>query len=386
MASTEREFGLDLLRALAILFVVYGHGLHLVSPDLPVNLLAVPVLDGVTLFFVLSGFLIGRILLKTINHEQFNGSMLLQFWIRRWFRTLPNYYLVLTLIILATLLIGDQTPPIPSNMAAYYLFSQNLAWPHPEFFGEAWSLAIEEWFYLTIPIPLLLISKSKKIDLHRFMWLYIFIVIIATVSLRIYLVSIHGYANEHDWGYGLKMQVVTRMDSLMFGVLGAYLSLYHKEIWAKAAHPLIFWTGVGLLVFDRIMRLDTDGMVYLNYFALSVTPIATLMLLPKLSAWHSMPGPVGKAITFISIISYSMYLINQALVAETLIPYLMPGLMHLLWRFSDHANLIQYLLFWFFTIAGSATLYRFYEKPMTHLREHFAQGHSTPAHAFKHPT
>lgn len=386
MAAGERVFGLDLLRAMAILVVVYGHGLHFASPDLPMDLLALPILDGVTLFFVLSGFLIGRILLKTINHEQFNGSMLLQFWIRRWFRTLPNYYFVLTLIILATLLTGDQAPPMPENIASYYLFSQNLAWPHPEFFGEAWSLAIEEWFYLTIPLPLLLVSMTRKIDLHRFMWFYIFAVIIGTMMLRFFLVSLHGYDNKHDWDYGLKMLVVTRMDSLMFGVLGAYLSLYNKDLWARASHPLIFWSGVGLLFFDRYMRLGADNMAYLNYFSLTITPIATLLLLPKLSTWHTMPGPVGKAVTFISVNSYSMYLINQALVAETLIPALMPGLMHLLWRFGDHIHLIQFILFWLFTLAGSAFLYRFYEKPMTHLRDRFGKGHRTPAHAFKHPT
>lgn len=386
MAAGERVFGLDLLRAVAILVVVYGHGLHFAAPDLPLDLLALPILDGVTLFFVLSGFLIGRILLKTINHEQFNGGMLLQFWIRRWFRTLPNYYFVLTLIILATLLTGDQTPPMPEHIAAYFLFSQNLAWPHPEFFGEAWSLAIEEWFYLTIPLPLLLVSKTRKIDLHRSMWFYIFAVILGTLLLRLYLVETRGFDSRHGWDYGLKMLVVTRMDSLMFGVLGAYLSLYHKDLWARAGHPLIFWSGVGLLVFDRYMRLDADNMAYLNYFALTVTPVATLLLLPKLSAWHTLPGPVGRAVTFISVISYSMYLINQALIAETLIPAIMPGLMHLLWRFGDHIHLIQFTLFWVLTLAGSAALYHFYEKPMTHLRDRFGKGHRTPAHAFKHPT
>lgn len=383
MSAGERVFGLDLLRAVAIMVVVYGHGMHFVSPDLPIELLTLPILDGVTLFFVLSGFLIGRILLKTINHEQFNGRMLLQFWIRRWFRTLPNYYLVLTLIILTALITGDRTPPMPENMLPYYLFSQNLAWPHPEFFGEAWSLAIEEWFYLTIPIPLLIISKAKKLDLRRFMWLYIFAVIAGSTLLRIYLVSIHGFDNKHDWNYGLKMQVITRMDSLILGVLGAYVSLYHKDIWIKAGHPLIFWSGVALLLFDRGMRLHEDNMTYLNYLALSITSIATLMLLPRLSTWQAMPGSIGKAITFISVISYSMYLINQALIAETIMPYLMPRMMHLLWRLGDHVHLIQYTLFWVFTIAGSAMLYRYYEKPMTHLRERFSRGRHTPAQAFQ---
>jgi peptidoglycan/LPS O-acetylase OafA/YrhL len=182
------------------------------------------------------------------------------------------------------------------------------------------------------------------------------------------------------------MQVITRMDSLMIGVLGAYASLYRKDLWAKASAPWIFILGIMLLVLDRFMRLDHSNLIYLNYFALTLTPIATLLLLPRLSGWHVKTGMIGDAITFISVISYSMYLTNQALIGETIIPAIMPGLMHHLWRFSEHTHAIQYVLYWFLTISVSALLYKFYEKPMMGLRDRFSIGHRTPAHAFKHPT
>src|SRR4051794_27322921 len=100
--DNKRVFGLDILRALAISFVVIGHGGKL----LPDNLKKVTdffVIDGVSIFFVLSGFLIGGIFIRKITKNGFNKEILLDFWIRRWFRTLPNYFLVLIAICILNL-------------------------------------------------------------------------------------------------------------------------------------------------------------------------------------------------------------------------------------------------------------------------------------------
>ncbi len=98
----ERIFGLDALRATAILMVVSSHVLWIY----PKSNAFIPTLFelfgfwGVELFFVLSGFLIGSILYKTFVNENFTLKSVFHFLKRRWFRTLPNYYLVLLLNIL----------------------------------------------------------------------------------------------------------------------------------------------------------------------------------------------------------------------------------------------------------------------------------------------
>ena len=92
----DRVVGLDILRSIAILLVVYYHGRFILPPHFRSLYDNIQILniDGVSIFFVLSGFLIGGILLKIINKTDFKKVDLINFWIRRWFRTIPNYYFI----------------------------------------------------------------------------------------------------------------------------------------------------------------------------------------------------------------------------------------------------------------------------------------------------
>jgi peptidoglycan/LPS O-acetylase OafA/YrhL len=177
---TSRVYGLDILRAAAILFVVYGHGGELIRTPGVLPYYHIPYFDGVQIFFVLSGFLIGGILIRTIDRAGFSGRELADFWVRRWFRTLPNYYLVLSLVVVLALLAGK---PLPPDLHLFFLFSQNLNYPHPPFFEEAWSLAVEEWFYLLIPILLLVLIRVC--DRRRAVLIGIVGVIVAVTSWRV---------------------------------------------------------------------------------------------------------------------------------------------------------------------------------------------------------
>ena len=96
-SARQRIFGLDLLRAIAIGLVLLCHITpFFVFPLAPGWFAEVSALAslGVDLFFVLSGFLIGGILLRDLDRGASFRS-LVAFWSRRWWRTLPNYYLFL---------------------------------------------------------------------------------------------------------------------------------------------------------------------------------------------------------------------------------------------------------------------------------------------------
>ena len=97
MKNNSRVFGLDILRALAILLVVTGHSYYFLPASFKNNVLSVfP--DGVAIFFVLSGYLIGGILIRTLERDGAGFGNLLNFWVRRWMRTLPLYFLILLIL------------------------------------------------------------------------------------------------------------------------------------------------------------------------------------------------------------------------------------------------------------------------------------------------
>jgi peptidoglycan/LPS O-acetylase OafA/YrhL len=126
--NKNRIYGLDVYRAIAIIIVVMGHGI-LVNPQISPPF---PVIDGVELFFVLSGFLIGSILIRTLEKDNvFNFRSVLYFWKRRWFRTLPNYYLILFvnyMLVSSELINGD----IDQFGWSFIFFTQNL---YTSFYG-----------------------------------------------------------------------------------------------------------------------------------------------------------------------------------------------------------------------------------------------------------
>ena len=168
----NRVFGLDLMRSLAIIFVVMGHGFML--EKINTNFPWIKLINGVELFFVLSGFLIGGILLKLFEkNEHFNLKTIGGFWIRRWFRTLPNYYLILLLNIVIVYF-GIIKEDFSQFNWKFFFFLQNFTKPFTGFFWESWSLSIEEWFYLLFPIILVSIylllkmSKIRKKDMSLF--------------------------------------------------------------------------------------------------------------------------------------------------------------------------------------------------------------------------
>lgn len=157
---------LDGLRAIAIISVII---FHLYPPILPGGF------TGVDVFFVLSGFLISKIIFKELNDKSFSIK---RFFVRRIHRLLPN---ALLCIIIVSLLANLVTPPSSERYIGEHglwtlsNFSNIFAWRKLGGYWGAgaessplthfWSLAVEEQFYLVYPFVLILIFaiSSKKI-------------------------------------------------------------------------------------------------------------------------------------------------------------------------------------------------------------------------------
>lgn len=173
----KRIFGLDLVRCIAILLVLIAHSDFFFGPVFKDTLIDKALgrlvyypfgFYGVEIFFVLSGFLIGRIIIKEI-FEQGNWRNLLNFYIRRWFRTLPLYYLVMLVIFLY--------PTGAEFSWTNLLFLQNFNSEDLGYYPVTWSLSVEEWFYFTIPMVMLLYTfllknKGPKTFMTICFWYY----------------------------------------------------------------------------------------------------------------------------------------------------------------------------------------------------------------------
>src|SRR4051812_22345461 len=152
--TKDRLFGLDILRCIAILLVLFAHTSFVlpISPAARSFCLTYFGFTGVEIFFVLSGFLVGAIFLKLMADRPFSLSSMKYFWIRRWFRTLPAYYLALLIYTAYSYFAEHRFIFTDTYNLLYFVFLQNFIKPAPEFFRHAWSLSIEEWFYLLLPV------------------------------------------------------------------------------------------------------------------------------------------------------------------------------------------------------------------------------------------
>lgn len=364
--SKDRIYGLDILRAFAILFVVAGHGGNLVEIE-TYKYVYFFIFDGVSIFFVLSGFLIGRILIKVLKNNIINFKLIINFWIRRWFRTLPNYFLILTIILLLNILFTKNFVVV--DKIKYFVFSQNLFIKHPDFFPEAWSLSIEEWFYLITPIVIVTFIKIFKIKINSSILITAFGIILSVTFFRYYRYCSLTSNGIETWDLIFRQQVFTRLDSLMYGVLGAYAYFKYAKFWKKfKIHFLII--GILLFILDKFNFLNIKALGIYNFvFSYSLISIATLFLLPYLSLFKEGKGLVYKYLTYISLISYSMYLVNYTLVLDWII-------MKLDWSvlqdFNSYICLIsKYGLFWILTITISILIYKYFEIPFMNLRDKF---------------
>ncbi len=210
--NPNRVYGLDILRAIAILIVVVEHGMFLLPKQVNA-IIKIFTIDGVSMFFVLSGFLIGGILIKLIEQQAADKNLLVQFWKRRWYRTVPNYMLVLVVLYLVNVAVNNSYSLW--DIKSYFIFSQNLYYPHPEFFGEAWSLSVEEWFYILIPMLVFLLIRVFKLQPKQSILLTGISVIVVITCIRFFKYNHTFIQTTEEWNLMFRKQVFTRLDSLM---------------------------------------------------------------------------------------------------------------------------------------------------------------------------
>ncbi len=343
---------LDGVRAIAILLVLFWHYVcNGISGHSLFRHLTFWTWSGVDLFFVLSGFLIGRILINTKGNKNYFKI----FYTRRIFRIFPAYYLILLLLAIflwrGSASNFEWLAKAPYPFYSYLFYIQNFWMTHttdfgPNWLASTWSLAVEEQFYLILPLLIFLV------DLKNLPRLLIAGILLAPV-FRAFTYP----------GLGCYVLLPARMDSLLIGVLIAYYHLIgalKKQLENKETTLFISLavSFIVLLICGRFLDYPGCGhpllhTVLMVFYGL----LLTLVLVSGKNTFfiRFLSNPV---LSFIARISYMIYLTHQ----------LFNGLLHQLIlhtptpEMKDLSGVLVTLLSLIVTILFSAISYYYFEK------------------------
>lgn len=239
-ASNDKKYFLclDGFRGVCILWVLL---LHLASAfpffSIPLNIGSKVFMRfcelgyiGVHIFFVISGFLIAGLLI-----DELSGDIRLQrFYVRRAFKILPQYFLVVCVGIILTIAYSNQTYDIFSYLSCFFMI-QNYV-PSLWIFWHLWSIAVEEHFYIFLPLLFWLVCRISADVTQRkriIVFLFVFLVILGN-WIRAYSFQSLTMEEIHDLNLWQKTHII--FDALIFGCLVrafysfTEISLHHARI------------------------------------------------------------------------------------------------------------------------------------------------------------
>jgi peptidoglycan/LPS O-acetylase OafA/YrhL len=277
----NRKPGLDLIRLAAIVAVLGAH----------LDLIEGFGYLGVDVFFVLSGWLIGGACMR-------GDLSVVDFWKRRWLRTLPAYLA----FILFALAIG-RLPA--SDTLSYPLFLENYVRPRPGFgLGQLWSLCVEEHFYILLPLILLL---PKPARLAAFGLALVGCPLIRAVA---FFGATRGW-DVFDFAY---VATHARLDGLAFGVGAAALS--RSRAWASIVVRR-HWLAVGGVAFLFVACISPNWFesrsILNGSLKFSIASLGTAMLIP-LAVSVTAPSWLASRLAIASDYVYSIYLVHTLVI------------------------------------------------------------------------
>jgi peptidoglycan/LPS O-acetylase OafA/YrhL len=255
---------------------------------------------GVDLFFVLSGFLVSGLLFT--EFRTYGRISPLRFYARRAWKIYPPYLVMIAATTGAILAQGFIFQRI--QLVAEVLFFQNYVkglWNH------TWSLAVEEHFYLLLPLVCLLVLHARRRrdpSLRGILFIGAAVGVIE-VALRVaYIRAPAVYmADTHLY------QTHLRLDSLFFGVMLSYAHHFHRDAFERLVAPrrsLLAIGGVMLLAPAFIIPLETSALMYTA--GLTAMYVGSGMLVVAASRTTAVRHRLVGALAAVGAFSYSIYL------------------------------------------------------------------------------
>ena len=368
--SGRRIPELDGLRGIAIALVLVDH--LFTSPSIfirrpnPVAYLQIVTRlswSGVDLFFILSGFLIGGILLEARDSTNYFKV----FYLRRACRILPIYLLFCGVVLILSRLVYpshfatmEWMFASPMHWHSYVTFTQNLWMAHRNIVGPAvlaptWSLAVEEQFYLTLPLVV------------RFVRSALFPYVLAAGIIAAPLVRLAMLTLLPQPQVGVYVLLPCRMDALLMGVMAAYL-LRKPEIWAiciakrRAIWMCFYALAFGLPYFTIKSNMYSFPAASVGYDWLAFFYLTALILtLTDADSWlgRAMRWPWLMALGTIAYCTYLFHILIYGLLTAIIRDH-GPSLTN----FGDLAVIFLSLCV---TITFALMSWRIFEKPFVRL-------------------
>jgi peptidoglycan/LPS O-acetylase OafA/YrhL len=327
---------------------------------------------GMDLFFVLSGFLIGSILLRSLTKS--GTQDIGRFYVRRIFRTFPPYYLVLTLLAFAFPLTAAQR----HHLGWEYLYGTNFL---PLRRGQTvmfwgWSLGLEEQFYLVVPLLFVALQRLRtdgaRIALLSTMW-------ISALLIRVFIYLRHRPWTDGDLYGALYFRTHTRFDPLVCGILLAIVhQRWGKDIAAWLKDPfhraLVAMPSLGLMwVLLRPSMFGAENLQVVHLFAWgTITSVMYMGLVPLalytdgwVCRWFS-----AHFFRRMATLGYGVYLVHIPIIDHVMVPIAKAAQRHhvsmlVVWPTALTATMLL-------SLGIAYALHVLVEKPSLRLRELYA--------------
>ena len=335
---------------------------------------------GVWLFFVLSGFLITGILLRSRDQIDYSGYqvgfVLRQFYIRRFLRIFPLYYLVLS--VAAMLDLGDVRDTIFWHLAyiSNYLFAARQHWGSVT--AHFWSLSVEEQFYMLWPAVILFAPRRLLLK-----------IIITAIAIGPIFRAVAHFL-DFNWIARLTISLAS-LDALGLGALLAYCSHHvnEKPTLIKHLKQCICWLGVpGLTLLLCLHKLETYKLVsHVTQNSWFIEPILWALLfvwvINRASSGFTCIGAKIlelKPLVYTGKISYGIYVYHPFI--YFLVPILFSQMDIDFFRLPRE---IQFGLLVGITVGMAAISWHFFESPINSFRNHFTCGEQSARHGDQRP-
>ena len=314
MHIKHRIYGLDTLRSVAIILVLMYHYVVFVSREPTFSFLSDIGWAGVDLFFVLSGYLIGNQIFSSIANQRIFS--LKSFYYRRLLRTLPNYLFILGLyFLIPEFRESELLPPLWK----FLTFTQNFGLNVGTAFSHAWSLCIEEQFYLIFPALTLWIVYTKS---FRASWIIVLGVMVLGIIVRssLWIYYVQNIEGSHAYYSKIYYSSFCRLDELILGVSIAMVKNFRKDTWLKIIEKgnLILLFGVSSSIITLYLFSQYHYSLFMAAWGFPLLAISfaalTLAALCPSSYLHNIkiPGAANLAVW-----SYAIYLAHKPLMVMT---------------------------------------------------------------------